>query len=172
MRVLVAGASGFLGTKLLARLRDNGHELVRLVRRTPAGPDELRWDPAAGTVELPVVDAVVNLAGANVGDKRWTDAYKRELLTSRIDTTGTLVKAIAAVPKDERPHAMLQMSGVDWYGDPGEKEVDETDQPSGGGFLTEMAQAWERAAAPVAESGVRLVLMRTGLPMGTEGGYL
>jgi len=172
MRVLVAGASGFLGTKLVARLRESGHEVVRLVRRPPSGPDELRWEPAVGKVELPAVDAVVNLAGANVGDKRWTDAYKRELLTSRTDTTSTLVTAIAALPQDERPRTMLQMSGVDWYGEPGEKAVDETDEPSGGGFLTEMAQAWERAAAPVADSGVRLVLMRTGLPMGTGGGYL
>src|SRR6185503_10560020 len=150
-------------TKLVARLRESGHEVVRLVRRPPSGPDELRWEPAAGKVELPAVDAVVNLAGANVGDKRWTAAYKRELLTSRTDTTSTLVTAIAALPQDERPRTMLQMSGVDWYGEPGEKAVDETDEPSGGGFLTEMAQAWERAAAPVADSGVRLVLMRTGL---------
>jgi hypothetical protein len=175
MRVVLSGSSGFLGTKLVDRLRKAGHEVVRLVRRVPAGSNELRWDPAAGSIDaeaLPYADVVINLAGANIGDKRWTDAYKRELLTSRTDSTGTLARAIRALPPADRPRALLQMSGVDWYGDPGEDEVDETYEPRGGGFLTEMAQAWERAAAPVASAGVRLVFMRTGLPLGTEGGYL
>jgi hypothetical protein len=172
MRVVVSGASGFLGTKLVARLSAAGHDVVRLVRRPTAGADELTWDPASGKLDLPAADAVVNLSGANVGDKRWTAAYKRELLTSRTSATGTLVGAIQNLPPDERPRAMLQMSGVDWYGEPGEAEVDETSGPTGGGFLTEMAQTWERAAGPVAEAGVRLVCLRTGLPMGTEGGYL
>jgi uncharacterized protein len=172
MRVVVSGSSGFLGTKLVDRLRAAGHDVVRLVRRPAAGPGELSWDPAAGKLELPKADAVVNLSGANVGDKRWTPEYKRELLTSRTGTTGTLVGAVRELPPDERPRTLLQMSGVDWYGDPGESPVDETSTPTGGGFLTEMAQAWERAAAPVAGAGVRLVYMRTGLPMGVEGGYL
>jgi uncharacterized protein (TIGR01777 family) len=146
--------------------------VTRLVRRAPASSDEVRWDPVAGTVDLPPADAVVNLSGANIGAKRWTDAYKRELITSRTDATGTLVRAIRALAPADRPRTLLQMSGVDWYGDPGEKAVDETDEPAGGGFLTEMAQEWERAAAPVCEAGVRLVLMRTGLPLGTGGGYL
>jgi uncharacterized protein (TIGR01777 family) len=164
-----------LGTKLVDRLRKAGHDIVRLVRRPPAAPGELRWDPAAGSIDpeaLPHTDVVINLSGANVGDKRWNESYKRELLTSRTDTTGALVRAIRALPPADRPRALLQMSGVDWYGDPGEKEVDESDAPTGGGFLTEMAQEWEKAAAPVANAGVRLVYMRTGLPMGTEGGYL
>jgi uncharacterized protein len=174
MRVVVSGASGFLGTKLVERLRTAGHDVVRLVRRA-AGRGEMRWDPAAGTIDplvLHKADAVVNLSGANVGDKRWTAAYKRELLTSRTAATGTLVGAIQKLPPGERPRALLQMSGVDWYGDPGEAAVDETSAATGGGFLTEMAQAWERAAAPVADAGVRLVCLRTGLPMGVEGGYL
>jgi uncharacterized protein (TIGR01777 family) len=157
---------------LVARLKAAGHDVVRLVRRPAAGADELTWDPASGKLDLPAADAVVNLSGANVGDKRWTAAYKRELLTSRTSATGTLVGAIQNLPPDERPRAMLQMSGVDWYGEPGEAEVDETTPPTGGGFLTEMAQAWERAAAPVTDAGVRVVYLRTGLPMGTEGGYL
>jgi uncharacterized protein (TIGR01777 family) len=175
MRIVVSGASGFLGTKLVARLRESGHDVLRLVRRAPSGAGEVRWDPTLGTVDpqaLVTADAVVNLSGANIGDKRWTPAYKRELIESRISATRTLVGAIAALPAGERPGALLQMSGVDWYGDPGENPVDETTSPAGGGFLTEMAQAWEEAAAPAADAGVRLVLMRTGLPMGTEGGYL
>jgi uncharacterized protein len=175
MRVVVSGASGFLGTKLVTRLRDSGHDVVRLVRRAPSGADELRWDPKLGTIDpqaLAGADAVVNLSGANIGDKRWTAAYKRELIESRISATRTLVGAITALPPDERPRTLLQMSGVDWYGDPGEKAVDETASPTGGGFLTEMAQAWEEAAAPAADTGTRVVYLRTGLPMGTEGGYL
>lgn len=172
MRVVVSGSSGFLGTKLVARLEEAGHDVVRLVRRAPARSGELQWDPAGGKLDLPTADAVVNLAGANIGDKRWTEKYKRELLSSRTEATGTLVGAIEKLPPRERPRTLLQMSGVDWYGDPGETAVDEASEPTGGGFLTEMAQTWERAAAPVAGAGVRVVYLRTGLPMGTEGGYL
>jgi uncharacterized protein len=175
MRVVVSGSSGFLGTKLLARLRESGHDVVRLVRHAPSGAGEVRWDPALGTVDpqaLATADAVVNLSGANIGDKRWTPEYKRELIESRISATKTLVGAVAALPSEQRPRALLQMSGVDWYGDPGENAVDETASPTGGGFLTQMAQAWEEAAAPAADTGIRLVYLRTGLPMGTEGGYL
>jgi uncharacterized protein (TIGR01777 family) len=174
MRILVAGSSGFLGTRLVARLRGSGHEVVRLVRREPAGAGEVRWDPAGDTLAptaLADADAVVNLAGANIGDHRWTERYKRVLLESRLETTGTVVRAIAAQPSGQRPRALLNMSAVGFYGDTGERAADET-SPPGAGFLAEMARAWEGAAAPAAEAGVRVVLMRTGLPLDKDGGFL
>jgi uncharacterized protein (TIGR01777 family) len=174
MRVLITGSSGFLGSRLVDRLRGSGHEVVRLVRRAPAGTGEVRWDPAGGTLDpsaLAAADAVINLAGAHIGDHRWTERYKKTLLGSRIDATGMLVRTIAAQPADQRPRVLLSSSGVNFYGDSGDRAVDET-SPPGAGFLGELSQAWEAAAAPAAEAGVRLVLMRTGLPLGPEGGLL
>src|SRR6185312_8047180 len=99
MRILTAGASGFLGTRLVTRLREAGHDVVRLVRREPASPDERRWNPAAGELDpstLDGVQAVVNLSGANIGGKRWSPEYKKELLESRVTATGTLATVLAA----------------------------------------------------------------------------
>src|SRR5690242_250963 len=101
MRILLAGASGFLGSRLIPRLRASGHEVVQLVRRPPEEPGQVRWDPAAGTLDrsvLSTVDAVVNLAGAGVGDKRWTAGYKKLLIDSRVQSTGLLASALAAAP--------------------------------------------------------------------------
>src|SRR3712207_6383163 len=101
MRILLAGSSGFLGTKLRTRLSRAGHEVVRLVRRAPGAPDEVRWDPARDQLDpgtLPTVDAVINLAGAGLADRRWTDEYKKTIRASRVDATGTLARGIAAVP--------------------------------------------------------------------------
>lgn len=186
MRVLTAGASGFLGTRLVTRLREAGHDVVRLVRREPAtGPagaataglspreatDERRWDPAAGTLDpsiLDGVDAVVNLSGANIGDRRWSAAYKRELIRSRTTATDTLAKAVAA---HAEPVALLSMSGIHYFGDGHERVLTEADGP-GDGFLSEMTRAWEAATAPAHDAGRRVVLMRTGLPLHPAGGVL
>ncbi|GAA0896779.1 TIGR01777 family oxidoreductase [Virgisporangium ochraceum] len=171
MRVLTAGASGFLGTRLVTRLRDAGHDVVRLVRREPASSDERRWDPAAGELDpstLDGVNAVVNLSGANIGGKRWTPEYKRELLDSRLSTTGTLARAIAA---HAGPIAFLSGSAVGIYGDRGDAELTESAGP-GSGFFAEMATAWEGATAPARDAGSRVVLMRTGLPLHPAGGVL
>jgi uncharacterized protein (TIGR01777 family) len=171
VRILVSGASGFLGTPLVSRLADAGHDVVRLVRREPAAADERRWDPAAGTLDPSIVDgvdAVVNLSGANVGGKRWNADYKRELLASRIDTTGTLARTLAAHAPQA---ALLNMSAVGFYGDTGGRAVDESAGP-GEGFLADMATAWEGATAPARDGGCRVVLMRTGLPLHPDGGLL
>jgi uncharacterized protein (TIGR01777 family) len=171
MRVLAAGASGFLGTRLVTRLREAGHDVVRLVRREPAAADERRWDPAQGALApstLDDVDAVVNLSGANVGGRRWSTAYKRELLESRTATTGTLAKAIAA---HGSPVAFLSGSAVGFYGDGGESELTEA-AGRGTGFLADMAAAWEAATAPAHDAGRRVVLMRTGFPLHPDGGVL
>jgi uncharacterized protein (TIGR01777 family) len=171
MRILTAGASGFLGTPMVTRLRDAGHDVVRLVRREPATAHERRWYPAAGTLDpstLDGVDAVVSLSGANVGGKRWSAAYKRELVESRTSTTGTLARAIAA---HGAPVAFLSGSAVGFYGDGGDTELTEA-SPRGTGFLADMAAAWEAAAAPAVESGNRVVYLRTGLPLHPDGGLL
>lgn len=173
MRILTAGASGFLGTRLVTRLREAGHDVVRLVRREPAtgpaGVDQRQWDPAAGKLDpstLDGVDAVVNLSGANIGGKRWSAAYKKELLDSRVTATGTLATAIAA---HGGPVTFLSGSAVGFYGDGGDTELTE-ESPRGTGFLADMAAAWEGAAAPA--RGARVVFLRTGLPLHPDGGVL
>jgi hypothetical protein len=174
MRILVAGASGFLGTRLTGRLRAEGHEIVRLVRRPARGPDEVRWDPPAGQLDpaaLSGVDAVVNLAGANISDRRWNRDFKEVLRTSRVDTTATLARAIAARPAGARPAVFLNGSAIGWYGDTGDRPVEE-DAPAGDGFMADICRVWEAATAPAEQAGVRVVRLRTGLPLDRSGGFL
>jgi uncharacterized protein (TIGR01777 family) len=174
MRILMAGASGFLGTRLVDRLTADGHEVIRLVRRPPRGAGESRWDPAGGQLDpaaLAGADAVINLAGAGVGDKRWTDQYKAVIRSSRVDSTYTLATAIAAAPEDQRPPALLNASAVGWYGDTGERAVEE-DAPAGEGFLADVCRVWEAATGPAEDAGVRVVRLRTGLPLHRDGGFL
>jgi uncharacterized protein len=172
VRVAVTGSSGLIGTALVTQLQAAGHEVVRLVRRPARNPGEVSWDPAGGTLApeaLAGVDAAVNLAGAGVGDHRWTDAYKRTLLDSRLDATRTLVKALSCL--EPRPGVLLSASAVGYYGDRGEEALTESSGP-GTGFLAELAQAWEDAAAPAADAGIRVVLARTGLVLSPHGGAL
>jgi uncharacterized protein (TIGR01777 family) len=173
MRVVVTGASGFLGTALVRSLRADGHDVVRLVRRAARAADEAQWDPAARRLDpaaLAGADAVVHLAGAGVGDRRWTAAYKREILASRVDGTTTVATAIAALPKAQRPKVLLSQSGVGYYGDTGDDVTDESG-PAGEGFLVDVVRQWEQCTAPAADAGVRVVTTRTGLVLG-EGGLL
>ena len=163
MRVAVTGASGLIGSALVPHLRSVGHDVVRLVRRPPAAGDEVTWDPAAGTVDLAAlagVDGVIHLAGAGVGDHRWTDAYKREILDSRVEGTHAIVNAITQL--DPAPRVLVSASAIGWYGDTGDRAVDET-EPAGSGFLADVVRAWEAAAEPAAVAGIRVVHPRTGL---------
>jgi uncharacterized protein len=167
----MAGSSGFLGTHLTRALRADGHEVVRLVRREPSSAGEVRWDPAGRLLDptiLSTVDAAVNLAGATVA-RRWTSAYKRTLRSSRIDPTATLARAAAAARN--RPAVLLNASAVGFYGDTGDRTVDEG-APAGHGFLADLARDWEAATAPARDAGVRVVLLRTGLPLSADGGLL
>ncbi|MEV0324440.1 TIGR01777 family oxidoreductase [Streptomyces sp. NPDC050658] len=169
-RIAVAGASGLIGTALTRALADDGHEVVRLVRRAPRTRDEVRWDPKEGYVDpagLAGCEAVVNLAGAGVGDHRWTAAYKREIRDSRVLGTATLATAAAAL--DEPPRVFLCASAIGYYGDTGQHAVDES-APSGEGFLPSLCVEWEGAAAPAREAGIRTVFARNGLVVAREGG--
>lgn len=170
MRIAVTGSSGLIGSALVPHLRSAGHEVIRVVRRAPATVDEIRWDPNAGTIDLDGlrgVDGIVNLAGAGVGDHRWTDDYKREILDSRLNSTHTIVNALREL--EPRPRVLVNASAIGWYGDTGDREVDES-APAGTGFLADVVRAWEYAAHPAAELGVRLVEARTGLVVASQGG--
>src|SRR5262249_62145964 len=139
------GSTGFLGAKLVDALTGDGHEVQRLVRREPRAAGETRWDPARGRLDPAVlanVDAVINLAGANVAGKRWTRAYKRELYDSRLDTTATLATAIATA--DRKPAVLINSSAIGYYGDTGDRAVDEQ-SPPGTGFLTDLCRDSEAA---------------------------
>lgn len=170
MKIAVTGASGLIGTALIPRLRARGDDVVRLVRRPTSAPDEITWDPAAGTIDaakLAGVDAVVHLAGAGVGDHRWTDAYKREILDSRVNSTQTIARALASL--DHKPAVLVSASAIGFYGDTGDRAVDES-SPAGSGFLADVVVAWEAAADPARHAGIRVVHPRTGLVVAQEGG--
>jgi uncharacterized protein len=174
MRILMAGASGFLGVPLVQRLREAGHEITRLVRRPVEAPDEATWTPSQGQLDPGLVaaaDAVINLAGAGVGDKRWTAAYRSLIRSSRVDTTGTIARAIKHLPAADRPHTLLQGSAEGWYGETGDRRVTE-ESPAGRGFLADVVRVWEAAARPAEDAGTRVVLLRSGLPLHQDGGLL
>ena len=170
----MAGSSGFLGSRLRRRLVADGHDIVQLVRREPQAPDQRRWWPDRGELDPAHVagaDAVVNLAGAGVEDRRWTRAYKELLWSSRVEPTTTLARALADLPEARRPRTMLQASGIHHYGDRGDEPIDEN-TPPGTGYFPELCQAWEGATAAADEAGVRVVYLRTGLPLDARGGLL
>jgi uncharacterized protein (TIGR01777 family) len=200
MRIAVTGSTGLIGTALTRSLRADGHDIVRLVRRpsqearryesaAAAGPgtgdggaggsasgsaqrppSEVRWDPKGQYVQvegLAGCDAVVHLAGAGVGDRRWTPAYKKELRDSRVLGTATLADALASL--DEPPRTLIMGTAIGYYGDTGDRVVDES-APPGQGFLADLCQEWEEAAAAAEEAGIRTVHARTGLVVARDGG--
>ena len=172
MRIIIAGSSGYLGTALIDRVRSDGHEVVRLVRRTPQSPDEVSWNPAAGDLDpaaLAGADVAVNFAGVGIGDKRWTDAYKKAILSSRVDSTVTLSRAIAAA--DPGPRVLLNASAIGFYGDRGDEVLDEN-SPPGDGFFADVCRAWEAATQSAEEAGVRVCNLRSGLVVGPGGGMM
>ena len=170
MKVAVTGASGLIGSALVPALKSRGHDVVRLVRRAPAAPDEVRWDPASGQVDLAGLagtEGIVHLAGAGVGDKRWTEEYKREIRSSRVDGTRTIAEAAAAL--DPLPRVFVCGSAIGYYGDTGDRAVTET-APAGPGFLAGVVVDWEAAAQPARDAGIRVPLARTGLVVSSQGG--
>ena len=170
MKIIVSGASGLIGSALVPSLTSAGHDVVRLVRRPAASPAEATWDPRAGTIDsarLAGADAVIHLAGAGVGDHRWTDAYKREIRESRVLGTRTLAEAIARL--EVKPSVFVSGSAIGYYGDTGSSAVDET-SGAGTGFLADVVVDWEKAAAPAAAAGIRTAFARTGLVVSGKGG--
>jgi uncharacterized protein (TIGR01777 family) len=170
MKIAVTGSTGLIGTALVRSLRADGHEVLRLVRRPPEQGDETRWDPARRHLDAGALngcDAVVHLAGAGVGDHRWSDAYKKEIRDSRVLGTSTIAAAVASL--DDPPRVLLCGSAVGFYGDTGDTAVDEN-APAGEGFLPTVCVEWEAAAAPAREAGVRTVFARTGLVVSRRGG--
>lgn len=170
MRVVVAGSSGLIGTALVAALRGKGHEVARLVRRPPAGPDEFEWDPPQGVITeraLRSADAVVNLCGVGIGDKRWSGAYKQLLRDSRTTPTEVLAEACGnyGVP------TLINASGINFYGDTGDRVVDESDSV-GDGFLAELCHEWESATGAATAAGVRTVMLRSGVVLSRRGGMM
>jgi len=162
MRIVIAGSSGYLGTPLMRALE--GHDLVRLVRHRPDEENEILWDPYKEALDpqiLDGVDAVVNLGGVNVGGKRWNDAYKKRIETSRVIPTGVLATAVAAA----KVPLLVNASAAGWYGDRAEVEVDES-TPAAADFLGRLCLKWESATAPAEEAGARVVKLRTGHVLG------
>jgi uncharacterized protein len=180
MKVAVTGSSGLIGTALAASLSSDGHQVIRLVRRSPRSADEVRWDPRAADAGLlpsgPAVpsaleglDACVHLAGAGIGDRRWTKRYKAEVRASRVLGTRALAGALAKLGKP--PATLVAASAIGWYGDTGGREVDES-APAGTGFLARLVRDWEAAAGPAAAAGIRVVHTRSGLVLTPAGGFL
>lgn len=167
-RIAITGASGLIGTALIGHLKSEGHTVQRLVRRPVVSADEIQWDPAAGTVDLAAlegIDAVIHLAGANVGDKRWSKKYKAEILNSRLMGTTTIANAVNAV----KPQVFISSSAIGWYGETGNRAVTEEDRP-GDDFLAAVCKEWEAAADLAINS--RTVKIRTGLVLDPTGGAL
>lgn len=172
MDVAITGSSGLIGSALTTALRAGGHRVRRVVRSGGGGPDALRWDPAAGTIDregLVGVDAVIHLAGEGIAEKRWSDAQKARIRDSRVDGTTLIAEAIAGL--DEKPQALLSGSAIGLYGDRGDEALTES-SPSGAGFLTEVVEAWEAATAPAKAAGIRTVHLRTGVVLDPHGGAL
>jgi uncharacterized protein (TIGR01777 family) len=173
MRILISGASGLVGSALTRVSRGDGDEVLRLVRRPAKTDDEVSWDPTAGVAPDPAalagIDAVVHLAGASIGDHRWTAAYKQQIRDSRVRSTTLLATTIAAL--DQPPRVLLSGSAVGYYGDTGDVEVDEN-SPAGNDFMAGVAQQWEAATQPAAAAGIRVVTLRTGVVMSSRGGAL
>lgn len=166
--VLIAGSSGLIGTALRRELRARGTTVRRLVRRTPDSPEDIRWDPAVplSPRHLDGIDAVVNLAGAGIGDQRWTPSYKHTILASRVTSTRTLATAIAGA---DHPVRFVSGSAVGFYGDRGDEPLTEESR-AGNGFLSQVVTRWEAATEPAVDAGASVVHVRTGIVFAPTAG--
>lgn len=170
MKVLVSGASGLIGSALMAALRRDGHERVALVRRPAIGPGEAQWNPTAvDPTPFEGADAVVHLAGENIAGGRWSTERKKKILDSRVDGTRNLAQSIATAAR--RPKVLVSASAIGYYGDRGDEVLTEASE-SGSGFLAEVARAWESATEAASRAGVRVVIPRIGVVLDGKGGAL
>ena len=171
MKIVISGASGLIGTQLVAKLSNSGHEVVRLVRRSPKS-GEIQWNPKTGTLDaaaLEGVDAVIHLSGAGIGDKRWTSGYRKEILDSRTATTALLASTMASL--SQKPSVFLSGSAIGIYGARNDEQLTEV-STHGTGFLAEVCEQWEAAAKPAVDAGIRTVYLRTGIVLSPKGGAL
>ena len=171
MKIVISGASGLIGTQLVTTLKSSGHEVVQLVRRSAAA-GQIMWDPKSGKLDpasLEGCDAVIHLSGAGIGDKRWSDAYRKEILDSRTATTSLLANTIASLQR--KPSVFLSGSAIGIYGARGDEQLTET-SAHGTGFLADVCEQWEAAAKPAIDAGVRTVFLRTGIVLSPKGGAL
>jgi uncharacterized protein (TIGR01777 family) len=170
VRIVLAGSGGLIGTELRRSYERAGHTVVRLVRREPQTPGEVRWDltrPDAHLVEG--ADAVVNLAGAGIGSRRWSREYEGVILRSRIETARAL--AVMAAEAARPPTVVLSASGIRYYGiDRGDEVLTEASRPGSGRVLPTVAQAWEAATQPASDAGIRVCHLRLGLVLSRRGG--
>lgn len=167
-RIAITGASGLIGTALVGKLKSDGYTVQRLVRRPTVSSEEIYWNPTTQEIDLDAlagVDAVIHLAGAGVGDKRWTKKYKSEILNSRLLGTTTIANAVAQV----KPKVFISSSAIGWYGETGNRAVIESDR-GGDDFLAAVCREWEAAADLAGD--VRTVKIRTGLVLDPTGGAL
>jgi uncharacterized protein (TIGR01777 family) len=170
--ICLTGAHGMIGTALIPRLRADGHRIRRLVRGAPEGTDDVRWDPDAGIIDaagLEGVDAVVHLAGAGIGDKKWTPERKQLVLESRTRGTGLLARTLAGL--DRKPSVLVSASAIGYYGNRGDDILTE-DEPPGRDFGAQVCVAWEDETKAAVEAGIRVVRTRTGLVLAKQGGLL
>lgn len=172
MDIAVTGASGLVGTALTAALRADGHGVRPVSRAASGDPRAVRWDPASGEIDaarLEGVDAVVHLAGANIGARRWSAATRREVRDSRFRGTDLLARTLAGL--DRPPAVLLSGSAVGYYGDRGDEDLTEASRPAGD-FFARLSQDWEAAARPATEAGIRTAFLRTAMVLSRRGGAL
>jgi len=174
MKILVTGSTGLVGTRLVPALRNERHEVIRLVRdRAKATGDAAFWDPKTGEIDpaaLAGCDAAVNLAGASIAGVRWTEKRKREIRESRVDATRTIATALAGL--QPRPKVLVNASAIGFYGSRGDQRLDEASSTGSGDFLSSVCRDWESAAAPAVAAGIRTVFCRFGVILSREGGAL
>lgn len=172
MNILIGGSSGLVGRALVAHLESRGHEVTRLVRGHSENARTLTWDPTNGELNLPTetpFDAVVHLGGANIAEGRWTRKRKRELRDSRLQGTDLLARVISRLPAPPKVFACASAVGI--YGHRGDEELDEDARPADD-FLGRLAQDWEAACNPAVAAGIRVLNLRLGVVLSSEGGAL
>jgi uncharacterized protein (TIGR01777 family) len=170
MRIVLSGSSGFLGTALRRSLTTDGHDLVQLVRGAPRDAHQRQWDPYAGELDPTVIDSadvVVNLSGIPIGHVPWTESYRRQVVESRVATTTLIAETIATLGGST---ALVNASGINYYGvDRGDEVLDE-DSAAGTGFLSDVSQRWESATASAEDAGARVARLRTAIVLDRSGG--